>query len=118
MRTIVILVAACLTASACMPAAVPPPPPRAGAVPQPGQSRPAPLPPLKAAPATDPADTCGAGQLQYLVGRPKTEIPVPVNPRNRRVTCTSCPVTMDFSPQRLNIFFDQASGIVREVKCG
>lgn len=63
-------------------------------------------------------DMCGAGALQNLVGRPRTEIPVAVDPSRRRVTCTTCPVTMDFNPERLNIFFDQATGIIKEVKCG
>lgn len=117
MRSMAMLIAAGLIVAACAPTNITPPPPRAG---EPLQSRPVPAPPpIAAAPApkADP-DTCGAKDLQYLVGRPKTEIPVPVNPRNRRVTCTTCPITMDFNPQRVNIFFDQASGIVKEVKCG
>jgi len=68
---------------------------------------------------TGPArDQCGAGDLAYLVGRPKGEIPVPVDPTHRRVACTTCPVTMDYSPRRLNIYFDAESGVIREVKCG
>ena len=63
-------------------------------------------------------DTCGARALQSLIGRPRTEIPVPVDLSRRRVTCTTCPVTMDFNPERLNILYDQATGIVRQVKCG
>lgn len=68
--------------------------------------------------AADPDDMCGSAKLKYLVGRLKSEIPVPLDPSLRRVTCTSCPVTMDFNPRRLNILYDQASGIVKEVKCG
>lgn len=64
------------------------------------------------------SDTCGARALQSLIGRPRTEIPVPVDLSRRRVTCTTCPVTMDFNPERLNILYDQATGIVRQVKCG
>ena len=46
------------------------------------------------------ADMCKAEPLQWLVGKPKTEIPVPVEVVNRRVTCTTCPVTEDYSPYR------------------
>ncbi len=64
------------------------------------------------------ADICRAGELQWLVGRPRTDIPVPVDVVNRRVTCTTCPVTEDYSPYRLNIFYDQQTGRVTEVRCG
>ncbi|WP_245161577.1 hypothetical protein [Brevundimonas alba] len=68
---------------------------------------------------TDPtADLCKAGELQWLVGRSKSEIPVPVEIVNRRVTCTTCPVTEDYSPHRLNIFFNEQTEIVEQVRCG
>ncbi len=69
-------------------------------------------------PQNSTADLCRAGELQYLVGKPKTDIPVPVDVVNRRVTCTTCPVTEDFSPYRLNIFFDERTQIVEQVRCG
>lgn len=69
-------------------------------------------------PARPPKDMCGAYEMQHLVGRPKTEIPIPVDPTKRRVACTSCPVTMDYRPDRLNFFFDADTGIIKEVKCG
>jgi hypothetical protein len=64
------------------------------------------------------SDICRARDLQWLVGRPRTEIPVPVDVINRRVACTTCPVTEDYSPYRLNIFYDQQTGLVTEVRCG
>lgn len=64
------------------------------------------------------ADLCKARELQYLVGRPRSEIPVPVEVVNRRVVCTTCPVTMDFSPYRLNIFYNAETQIVEQVRCG
>lgn len=64
------------------------------------------------------SDICRARDLQWLVGRPRTEIPVPVDVINRRVACTTCPVTEDYSPYRLNIFYDQQTGRVTEVRCG
>lgn len=64
------------------------------------------------------ADQCGAHELQWLVGRDRSEIPVPVNPYARRVTCTTCAVTEDYSPTRLNIFFDKTTDKVETVRCG
>jgi len=117
MTRIVFCLAAMLALAACVGDEVDnPPPPRAGeskAPPPPmASARPGPVSPV------DPTDTCGATKLKYLVGRPKTEIPVPVDPKSRRVTCTTCPVTMDFRADRVNIFFDQPTGIIKEVKCG
>ena len=64
------------------------------------------------------ADACGAAALQGLVGQPRTEIPVPVNVVARRVTCTTCPMTEDHSPFRLNILYDRETGIIEQVRCG
>lgn len=64
------------------------------------------------------ADLCKARDHQYLVGKLKSEIPVPVEVVNRRVVCTTCPVTMDFSPYRLNFFFNAETNIVEQVRCG
>lgn len=37
---------------------------------------------------------------------------------NVRVVCTTCPTTRDYRPDRLNVRFDQATGIIRSVDCG
>lgn len=63
-------------------------------------------------------DLCKANDHQSLVGKPRTEIPVPVDVVNRRVVCTTCPVTEDYSPYRLNIFFNAETDIVEQVRCG
>jgi hypothetical protein len=81
--------------------------------------------PQKLAPPTvseltaDPraADRCGAAGLQYLVGRPKTEIPIPVSPGARRVICTTCPMTRDYREDRQTILFDLSTGLVTSVAC-
>lgn len=85
--------------------------------PAPGTGAP---PPKAAPPAAAPVaeDQCGATAAQRFVGRHRSEIPVPVNPGLHRVACTTCPVTMDFHPRRLNFFYDAETGIVREVRCG
>ncbi|MES2342871.1 MAG: peptidase inhibitor I78 [Pseudomonadota bacterium] len=84
--------------------------------PQPAPPPPAPYRP--APPPPPPADQCGAAEAQKYVGRSRTEIPIPVLPALQRVACTTCPVTMDYSPRRLNFFYDAQTGIVKEVKCG
>jgi hypothetical protein len=86
----------------------PPPPPPAVTLPVAPVSVPAPPPP----------DQCGAYELASLVGKPRSEIPVPVNPSRRRVVCATCPKTMDFSPTRLTIEYDAGTGRVTKVACG
>ena len=75
-------------------------------------------PPPRYEPPPPPADQCGAAEAQKYVGRPRTEIPIPVLPALQRVACTTCPVTQDYSPRRLNFFYDAHTGIVKQVKCG
>ena len=81
-----------------------------------------PRPPPKHSPAPGPQvsveDQCGAADMQRLVGRPRSEIPVPLVPNLQRVACTTCPVTLDYSPRRLNFFFDADTGIIKQVRCG
>lgn len=100
-------VAVALALAAC---ASEPSPPPASPRPQPPPAAPEPPPP--------PPDQCGAAEAQKYVGRPRTEIPVPVLPALQRVACTTCAVTLDFNPRRLNFFFDAETGVVKEVRCG
>lgn len=69
-------------------------------------------------PPEDEADQCGAGAYQWLVGQPRSRIPDKPAGATWRVTCTGCPITMDYSPARLNIFYDEETEIVESVKCG
>lgn len=109
MRHLVLAAVAALTLSACAssePEAPPPPPPSVAETPT------VPVPP------EEPKDSCKASEHQWLVGKNKSEIPVPVDPSKVRVACTTCPVTMDFRAERLNIFYDANTGIVKQVSCG
>ncbi len=107
--------AAVLAASACAQPAPPAPPPRPAAPP------PAYVPPPPPSPPVEPpreADTCGRAEHAGLVGRNRSEIPVFPQPARVRVACTSCPVTMDFNAARLNIFYNETSGVIEQVRCG
>lgn len=75
-------------------------------------------PPQGTTPAHVKGDTCGASALQYLVGKNRSEAPAPVDPSRRRVTCSTCAVTMDYRPDRLDILFDKDTGTITTVKCG
>lgn len=108
MRTMIAATGLALVLAACSsaPLETRPPPPRA-------------VPPAPRSPPPAAArDQCGAYALQHLVGRPRTEIPVPVEPSRQRVACTTCPVTQDYSPGRLNFFFDADTGIIKQIRCG
>jgi hypothetical protein len=117
-----LIAAASLLLAACADAP-PPPPPAPAPPPPPPAAPPAPprvsLPPAPiSTPPPPPADQCGAAELASLVGRPRTEIPVPVIPALRRVVCTTCPRTFDYSPFRLTIEYDATTGRVTKVECG
>jgi hypothetical protein len=99
---------ALLALGACTSAPEPAPPPQAA----PPVARPPP-PPRPIA-----RDQCGAAELQHLVGRTRSEIPVPVVPGRQRVACSTCPVTQDLSMTRLNFFFDATTGLITEIRCG
>lgn len=103
----ILAIAACATPEP--PPAPPPPPPPAPVIVAPPPPPPAP---------TGPPDTCSRAEYEALVGRNRSEIPVFVQPNRVRVACTTCPVTMDFNAQRLNIFFDETTGVIAEVRCG
>jgi hypothetical protein len=66
----------------------------------------------------EPKGQCDAPSLTYLIGRPRTEIPVPADLSRRRVVCTHCPGNTDYQPTRTNILFDPATGRITAVKCG
>ncbi len=103
-----------LVAASCSsaPEPAPPPPPSTPTA-----------PPAIALPAKPPAseadkDQCGLKDAQQYVGKPRTSLPAPVDPSRWRVACTTCPVTMDYRADRLNILFNADTGVVQEVKCG
>ncbi len=95
----------------------PPPPPPPPAYHPPAQSQtqsPVPKPTFK--PLAN--DTCGANDLQYLIGKPRTDIPVPLQPSGRRVVCSTCVTTQEYRADRQTIVFDTDTGLIKSVTCG
>jgi hypothetical protein len=62
-------------------------------------------------------DTCGARKLSAFIGKPITSPGVPPASREVRHVAPDSVITMDFSPQRLNIKTDK-DGIIRQIQCG
>ncbi len=96
------------------PPAYQPPPP----APMPVPETPAPAAPQSPAYRPMANDQCGAAALQYLIGKPRTEIPVPLQPSTRRVVCSSCVITQEYRADRQTIVFDSDTGIIKSVSCG
>ena len=69
-------------------------------------------------PLPDGPDQCRASQYQSYVGRNRSTLPTPPAGEVRRVVCSTCAVTMDYNPARLNIVYDTDSNLITEVKCG
>lgn len=69
-------------------------------------------------PDLDSPDQCRASQYQNWIGRNRSELPAAPVGQVWRVTCSTCAVTMDYNPGRLNIVYDDASGVIRSVRCG
>ena len=60
---------------------------------------------------------CDAEAARSLIGTHVGAVSFPAD-ANVRIVCTTCPTTKDLRPDRLNIRFDQATGIIRSVECG
>lgn len=64
-----------------------------------------------------PPDTCQMAEHRGLVGRDGASIDRSTLPANSRVICHNCPVTLDYSADRLNVQLD-ADGKVASLRCG
>ena len=60
---------------------------------------------------------CNAEANRSLIGSHVGAVSFPAG-ANVRVVCTTCPTTRDLRPDRLNVRFDEATGIIRSVDCG
>lgn len=124
-RLLILGLSAAVVAGCSSGPEIPPPPARApsnpGYTPVPDRGKPStPAPSTPSAPQFKPVanDQCGAMDLQHLIGKPRTDIPVPLHPGKRRVVCSTCAVTMDYSADRQTIVFDTDTGLIQSVKCG
>jgi hypothetical protein len=79
---------------------------------------PPPPPPMADAPRRPPVDACGAGAMQYLVGRSISDIPQTYGRRSQRVVANGSIISDLFDPQRLSIFYDEQGGRITRVRCG
>lgn len=60
---------------------------------------------------------CDAAAAQSLIGSHVGAVSFPAG-ANVRIVCTTCPTTKDLRPDRLNIRFNQETGIIERVDCG
>lgn len=60
---------------------------------------------------------CDAAAARSLVGSHRSAVDFAPG-ANVRFVCTTCSATDDYRPERLNIRFDEATGIIRSVDCG
>jgi len=60
---------------------------------------------------------CDAASARSLIGSHVGAVSF-ASDANVRIVCTTCPTTRDLRPDRLNIRFDEATGIIKSVDCG
>jgi len=60
---------------------------------------------------------CDAAAARSLIGSHVGAVTFPQG-ANVRIVCTTCPTTKDLRPDRLNIRFVEATGIIESVDCG
>lgn len=61
---------------------------------------------------------CKVEDYQAYVGRNRSTVPNAPEGQTFRVLCTTCAATMDYRENRVNFVYDEASGVIQQVKCG
>lgn len=72
---------------------------------------------VTAEPPVDPAESCGAAEMQYLVGKPGVVLDGIRFSQDVRVIQPGMAVTMDYNPARLNIWLNDRD-VIERVTCG
>lgn len=66
----------------------------------------------------DPAlARCKADQSAELIGTHVGAVTFPQD-ANVRIVCTTCAMTRDYRPDRLNVLFNEQTGVIEELRCG
>lgn len=73
--------------------------------------------PLNDAALNPPAQSCGAEQLQGLIGQPQAVLNAMTFSQPMRIVPPGARVTMDFVPNRVNVATD-GQGVITFVSCG
>ena len=73
--------------------------------------------PVAEVPGPTGPQRCDAAGARSLIGSHFGAVTFPAG-ANVRVVCTTCPTTKDLRPDRLNVRFDEATGVIRSVDCG
>lgn len=68
-------------------------------------------------PVGDGPKQCDAAAARSLIGSHVGAVDFAPG-ANVRIVCTTCAATDDYRPDRLNVRFDQETGIIRSVDCG
>ena len=77
----------------------------------------APLAPAGTPPSEPAPQRCDAAAAQSLIGSHVGAVDFAPG-ANVRIVCTTCPTTRDLRPDRLNVRFNQATGVIERVDCG
>ena len=75
------------------------------------------LPDVGAGRGVKMVDDCGADNLRALIGKPRSALNGVTLPASVRIISPGTPVTMDYSPTRLNIDLDE-KGVIVDLRCG
>ena len=73
--------------------------------------------PLKTVAPVEQAQQCDAAAGQSLIGSHVGAVDFAAK-ANVRIVCTTCATTKEYMADRLNLRFDEATGIIQSVDCG
>lgn len=65
-----------------------------------------------------PADQCRAFERRDWIGRSVGSLPEKPRGENWRIVCTTCQKTDDHRLDRLNIIYEELTGLVTQMTCG